>query len=261
MIFYQELLSEVFDEQFVEFCADSQNIEIDKNSESTLLKLKYLAHRGFKEYLGILQIWYSSRLQDEHGIYFSKLLQTLAPSATHSCQERVFSGYTYDCCFQFLKLHHDKQTEIRQNIQQIDGNDPIFQFKVNKCLNKRKRKLSDLDDELSSDSICDDENAVKFSRFSKLEKLKVSIPLELINSLRTENILNESEVPSTSNLHLNFTLSQVQNPMDVNKKTRKFLFPKSGEHQQNEFLQLIADRTRSSNPSNHFYQWITNGEF
>ena len=40
--------------------------------------------------------------------------------------------------------------------------------------------------------------------------------------------------------------------MDVNKKTRKFIFPKSGGHQQNEFLQLIADRTRSSNPSNHF---------
>ena len=53
MIFYQELLFEVFAGLFVEFCADSHNISIFINSESFLLKLKYLAHQGFKEYLGI----------------------------------------------------------------------------------------------------------------------------------------------------------------------------------------------------------------
>ena len=260
MIFYQELLFEVFDGLFVEFCADSHNISIFINSESTLLKLKYLAHQGFKEYLGILQLWHRNRIQDECGIYFGKLLQTLDPVTTHRCEERIFSGnYTHDCCFQLLKFHYNQQTEIRKSTPLIDGNDTPFQFKANKRLTKRKYIFSDPDNEFSSDSICDDINVDKFTHFSKLENFFVSIPLELIHSSRPDSILNESDIPSITNtMDVDFIIPQAKSPKKITKQTGKLLCDKSEERQKYQSVQYIAYRTRSSNSSNYYFLPVDN---
>ena len=47
MKFYMEILNEVYDEQFIEFCATTLNIHKKQSFESSLSKLEYLAHKGF----------------------------------------------------------------------------------------------------------------------------------------------------------------------------------------------------------------------
>ena len=47
MKFYMEILNEVYDEQFIEFCATTLNIHKKQSFESSLSKLEYLANKGF----------------------------------------------------------------------------------------------------------------------------------------------------------------------------------------------------------------------
>ena len=55
MKLYMEILNEVYDEQFIEFSATTLNIPKKHSFESSLSKLEYLAHKGSKEYLGVLK--------------------------------------------------------------------------------------------------------------------------------------------------------------------------------------------------------------
>lgn len=216
MKFYQELLSEVIDDLFYEYCADSNHIQINIHSDSTLLKLKYLAHRGCKEYLGILQIWI---------IYFNKLLQNMDPSTSHRCEERIFSGnYIHHCCLQLLQFHYN-QMEIRKSNQKIDGN--VTQFKATKSLKKRMEKLSEYNNELSIDSSCDDTNIPKFVRF---------------NSFRAMDI--------------DFVIPQPKKSIEISRKTEYNVFLE--ERQHNQYVNYIANRTRSSTSWDYYFLPVNN---
>ena len=54
MKFYREVLYEVYDEQFITFCATSLHILTEQNSELSLSKIEYLANKGFIEYSEVL---------------------------------------------------------------------------------------------------------------------------------------------------------------------------------------------------------------
>ena len=61
MKFYREILYEVYDEQFINFCTETLNLWKEQISEPSLSKLEYLVNKGFREFLGVLQIWYRDR--------------------------------------------------------------------------------------------------------------------------------------------------------------------------------------------------------
>ena len=146
--FYQELLFEALDELFTDLCANSFQICIDKSPQSYENKLKYMAQRGFKEYIGGLQIWFRERMQDKLGQYFCKILQTLDPSTIHLRQECIFlEDCTHDCCFQLLKYQFNKHQSIIKFSDSANGVNSTVQGKY--CLGNRVRDQLDKYDEIS----------------------------------------------------------------------------------------------------------------
>ena len=114
--FYSELVLEILDALFLQFCARSFSIEYSQDSTDTDCILKYLAHRGFKEHLGSLQYWYHSRFDDERGRYLSKVQELQDPSTKHFCEECVFSDLcTHECCFKLLKSSLGQKILFREN--------------------------------------------------------------------------------------------------------------------------------------------------
>ena len=70
--YFGELVFEILDFLFPQFCADAFSITNDQDTNNTDCILNYLAHQNFKGHLGFLQHWYRSRLNDEKGQHFPK---------------------------------------------------------------------------------------------------------------------------------------------------------------------------------------------
>lgn len=190
MNFYRELLSEVLDNLFIEFCASSFEIDIDKTSESNVSKLKYMAHRGFKEYIGVLQIWYQDRMVDKFGSHFGRTLQILDPSTIHRCEECSFSDHcTHDCCFSLLKNHYDKQLFVRNVSIAVDDVKDTSPTNSSLYLGKRTREIFDQNSELLAD--LNNNQQIKCAKYSESDSdnFCISIPLKLINYPRNLNSL------------------------------------------------------------------------
>ena len=204
--FYQELLFEALDELFTDFCANSFQIHIDRSSQSYENKLKYMAQRGFKEYIGILQIWFRERMQDELGHYFCKILQTLDPSTIHLCQEFICLEHcTHDCCFQLLKYQFNKHQSMRKFSDSAIRVNCVVQRKS--CLGKRAQDQLDKYDEISdSNSDITYSQPNKRSLFSEFhtDNLFISIPLKSINYRKGDSSLNKSySLRSNDNINVN----------------------------------------------------------
>ena len=146
----------MFDEQFIEFCATTLNIHKEQSFESNLSKLEYLAHKGFKEHLGALQIWYRDRLNDHSRDFFWIVSQRLGLSVKHTCEECCFSiDCQHDCCFQLLKFHYEKR------IRNQGGGDNIA-TDTSDYLRKRSRKqFEEQNIDLSTISTLENSNIMK----------------------------------------------------------------------------------------------------
>ena len=199
--FYGELVFEVLDYLFVQFCAKSFSAECDKDSSNNDCILKYLAHHSLNEHLGSLQYWYRSRLDDERGRYFAKVQELQNPYTKQFCEECIFSDdCTHECCFKLLTYIFHQKSLSRVGVD----------AKTVSCLGKRKREKwyysgdSDRGDNISSNISIDEEQLSTTKRDSIVEEcnLFVNIPLEDVRIVKHNEIKEEDQVPNMSNVSL-----------------------------------------------------------
>ena len=71
--YHGELLFEILDSLFGQFCLHAFSIQDDHDSNNSDYILRYLAYNNFSEHLGYLQHWFRSRRNDDRGLNYYKI--------------------------------------------------------------------------------------------------------------------------------------------------------------------------------------------
>ena len=105
--YHGELLFEVLDTLFGQFCLNSFSVPYDHDASNNDFILGYLAYKKFTEHLGYLQHWFGGRRNDDTriGRNYYKISELLNPSIEHHCEQCIFTeDCTHECCMKLLSF-------------------------------------------------------------------------------------------------------------------------------------------------------------
>ena len=203
--YFGELVFEILDFLFPQFCADAFSITNDQDTNNTDCILKYLAHQNFKGHLGFLQHWYRSRLNDEKGQHFSKIQELRNPSTKHCCEKCIFSDQcTHECSYKLLSYNFHQKSSARFNCD----NKTTITTRLGKITGEEGD--SDYDENISfpEKKVCQAKSELE------IDNLTVKLPSDNFKIIqRAEYISKEEELPiSDSQINQVFGMSCAKRP-------------------------------------------------